>query len=90
MNTLPTSDFNPSLRNTNGNDWEASASAPVIGLITVYGNGWEEARLKLWLVLKAVEALSKAPCKDIKEWTDDEWRSALKAMHLVMCDQTKH
>ncbi len=74
------SDFNPSLRNTSGNTWEASIRLPVVGDVTTSGNGWEEAKMRLWLVAEAVKMLSTKQCADPKDWTEDQWRSTLKTM----------
>ena len=77
-------DFNPSLRNTFGNIWEASIRLPVVGYVTTSGNGWEEAKMRLWIVFEAVKLLASKRCADPKDWTDDQWRSTLKIMRDVM------
>ena len=77
-------DFQPSLRNTHGNTWEATISLPVVGIVTTSGNGWEEAKMRLWLVAEAVKMLADKPCADPKDWTEDQWRRTLQTMGDVM------
>lgn len=79
-------DFRPTLRNTSGNTWEASTTLPVVGTVTVRGDGWPEAKMKLWLVCRAVEILAARTRKlpEPKDWTEAEWRSTLKTMGDVM------
>jgi hypothetical protein len=75
-------DFQPSLRNIAGNHWEAYIRLPVVGDVTVTGDGWPDAKFKLWLVAVVVERLSLASkeCGEPAEWTEEEWRSVMKSM----------
>ena len=78
-------DFKPSLRNTSGNTWEASTTLPVVGIVTTQGNGWLEAKMRLWLVSRAVGILA-ARTRELpepKDWTEDQWRATLKTMRDV-------
>lgn len=77
------SDFSPSLRNTHGNTWEASIELPVVGLVTATGDGWERAKLNLWLVSESVKALAAKKCGDPKDWTEAQWRSTLHTMRKI-------
>ncbi len=63
-------DFNPSLRNTWGTIWEASVELPGVGKVTTEGHGWEEAKLRLWIVSEAVKLLASKQCGDPKDWTE--------------------
>jgi hypothetical protein len=80
--------FKPSLRNVSGNTWEASIRLPVVGDVTTTGTGWEEAKLRLWLISEAVNLLAK-DVKDPKDWTESEWRETLKTMRDVMSPNKK-
>jgi hypothetical protein len=51
--------FHPSLRNVSGNMWEATIRLPVVGDVTTSGNGWEEAKSRLFIISKAVEFFRK-------------------------------
>jgi hypothetical protein len=75
-------DFKPSLRNTSGNTWEACITLPVVGQVTTQGNGWPEAKMRLWLVSRAVGILAARTreLQEPKDWTEAEWRSTLKTM----------
>ena len=79
--------FAPSLRNTSGNMWEARISLPVVGYVTTEGVGWEEAKLRLWLVSEAVNILSAKQVKAPGDWSDAEWRSTLKIMRELLKGQ---
>ena len=84
-------DFKPSLRNTSGNTWEASTTLPVVGIVTTQGNGWPEAKMRLWLVSRAVGILA-ARTRELpepKDWTEDEWRATLKTMGDVWSPNVK-
>lgn len=71
------------LRNTTGNTWEASIEIPVVGRVTTVGSGWEEAKMRLWMVSESVKKMMEQ-ATDPKDWSDDEWRSTLKAMREIM------
>ena len=79
--------FAPSLCNTSGNMWEARISLPVVGYVTTEGVGWEEAKLRLWLVSEAVNILSAKQVKAPGDWSDAEWRSTLKIMRELLKGQ---
>jgi len=74
------SEFNPSLRNIGGNTWEASIQMPVVGTVTVKGCGWEQAKVRLWLIQEAMSKTYEKPCKPIENWTAYEWVSTLQKM----------
>lgn len=78
-------DFKPSLRNTSGNTWEATTTLPVVGIVTTQGNGWQEAKMRLWLVSRAVGILvaRTRELPEPKDWTESEWRETLKTMRDV-------
>ena len=75
-------DFKPSLRNTSGNTWEATTTLPVVGIVTTQGNGWQEAKMRLWLVSRAVGILvaRTRELPEPKDWTEAEWRATLRTM----------
>lgn len=84
-NTIDTeNDFNPSLRNTQGSTWEATMEIPIIGKVTTRGCGWEEAKMRLWLVKEAVRMLAEKSQKEPKDFTEAEWRLTLKTMRDVL------
>jgi hypothetical protein len=78
-------DFKPSLNNVSGNIWEACITLPVVGTVTTQGNGWQEAKMRLWLVSRAVGILAERTreLQEPKGWTEAEWRSTLKTMRDV-------
>jgi len=43
-------DFRPLLRNTTGNTYEAYMRLPGVGDVTTSGNGWQEAKIRLWII----------------------------------------
>lgn len=69
-----------SLRNTTGNIWEATIKLPVVGYVTTTGNGWEEAKTRLWLIACAVEVLSSKGVKPPIHWTVIDWKNIMKTM----------
>lgn len=76
--------FNPSLSKNNNGTWTAKTSVAAIGDVAVTSQCWESAKLGLWLVTEALEALSAKPVKPFNEWTPSEWRSAITTMRKVM------
>ena len=91
MSAPPTllDNFKPVLRCLTGNTYEASIRLPVVGDVTTNGNGWEEAKMRLWLVSEAVKMLASKQCKDPKDWTEDEWRRTLQTMKNVWSSNDK-
>lgn len=82
--------FNPSLREIRAGIWQASTSLPVVGEVSVTARSWEEARLSLWLIYKAVEMLARKQCKPPSEWTEDEWKRTLGTMFDVMSPKSRN
>jgi hypothetical protein len=84
------SDFRPMISNRQ-NGWTASIEIPVIGLVTVRDNDHEQAKLKLWLVVCAVEkfAESSRTVSDFSKWTKDDWRAVLNQMNAVAKAKTE-
>ena len=78
------SEFRPVLRNVSGNIWTASLTMPVVGRVTCEGDGWSQAKLRLWMVVEAVKHAAAQTCKDPREWSDAEWRATLGTMMGVM------
>ncbi len=75
-------DFKPSLRNTWGTIWEASIELPGVGKVTTEGHGWEEAKLRLWIVSEAVSC-APAPCSALLAWAVERWNAEVKNRPLV-------
>lgn len=76
--------FEPYLTENNSGSWTASIRIPVIGDVAVTAYSHEEARMGLWLVSEAVARLARAPSKHPRDWTSEEWKSALTKMRAVM------
>lgn len=83
------SDFAPSLRNVSGNSWEASTRLPVVGLVSVIGDGWPDAKLKLWLVAAAVQNLAAQACKQPKDWNAAEWKAVMKTLEKLSTSKSE-
>lgn len=74
--------FSPTVRRVK-KKWQASIKTG-IGTVHVDGRDQYDARLRLWLVLKAIQAFESRPHKAMKDWTEDEWRSALSTIAKVI------
>jgi len=79
-------DFQPSIHCNSPGSWEAATRIPVIGNVAVTSRSWQEARLKLWLVVRAVELFSNQSDEldQPADWTDEEWRIALSTMRAAI------
>ena len=76
-------DFNPQLRNISGNMWEASARLQVVGDVSVVGNGWPDAKIKLWLIAVALEMLEAKSTKPPSDFTNEEWKVVMKTLEKL-------